>query len=63
MVRRTCAIRNKAEAAFAYWLIDLHMGRPVPQNCMGEVLGDVRDDGADPKQPGIRLYRTVPFPG
>ncbi len=49
---------SEAEAAFAYWLIGLHMGRPVPQNRKGEVLGHVRDDGADPKQPGIRLYRT-----
>src|SRR5713101_5014934 len=49
---------SEAEAAFAYWLIGLHMGRPVPQNRKGEVLGHVRDDGAHPKQPGIRLYRT-----
>jgi hypothetical protein len=34
------------------------MGKPVPQNRKGEVLGHVRDDGADPTQPGIRLYRT-----
>jgi hypothetical protein len=46
------------EAAFAYWLIGLQMGKPVPQNRKGEVLGHVRDDGADPNQPGIRLYRT-----
>jgi hypothetical protein len=45
-------------AAFVYWLIGLHMGKPVPQNRKGEVLDHVRDDGADPKQPGIRLYRT-----
>jgi hypothetical protein len=52
------AYYSEAEAAFAYWLIGLHMGRPVPQNRKGEVLGHVRDDGADPEQPGIRLYRT-----
>lgn len=46
------------DAAFAYWLIGLQMGQPVPQNRKGEILGHVRDDGADPKQPGIRLYRT-----
>ena len=46
------------EAAFAYWLIGLHMGRPVPQNRKGEMLGHVRDDGADPAKFGIRLYRT-----
>lgn len=46
------------EAAFAYWLIGLHMGRPVPQNRKGEILGHVRDDGADANKFGIRLYRT-----
>lgn len=46
------------EAAFAYWLIGLHLGCPVPQNRNGDILGHVRDDGADPKQAGIRLYRT-----
>jgi len=49
---------SETEAAFAYWLIGLHLGRPVPQNRNGDVLGHVRDDGADPNQPGIRLYRT-----
>jgi hypothetical protein len=46
---------SEQDAAFAYWLIGLHMGRPVPQNRKGEILGHVRGDGADPKQPGIRL--------
>ncbi len=49
---------SEQDAAFAYWLIGLHTGCPVPQNRKGEILGHVRDDGADPKQPGIRLYRT-----
>ncbi len=49
---------SEEDAAFAYWLIGLQMGRPVPQNRKGEILGHVGDDGADPKQPGIRLYRT-----
>lgn len=48
----------KDDAAFAYWLIGLHMGRPVPQNRHGDILGHVRDDGADPNKFGIRLYRT-----
>lgn len=46
------------DAAFAYWLIGLHMGRPVAQNRNGDILGHVRDDGADPNKFGIRLYRT-----
>ena len=49
---------SEDEAAFAYWIIGLQMGNPVPQNRKGEVLGHVRDDGADPNQAGIRLYRT-----
>ncbi len=49
---------SEEEAAFAYWLIGLHLGIPVPQNRKGDLLGHVRDDGADPKQPGLRLYRT-----
>jgi hypothetical protein len=36
---------SEAEAAFAYWLIGLHMGIPVPQNRNGDLLGHVRDDG------------------
>jgi hypothetical protein len=34
------------------------MGRPVPQNRKGDLLGHVRDDGANPTNPGVRLYRT-----
>jgi hypothetical protein len=49
---------SQEEAAFAYWLIGLQMGQPVPQNRRGDLLGHVRDDGADPNQTGIRLYRT-----
>ncbi|MGA7869462.1 MAG: TauD/TfdA family dioxygenase [Candidatus Binatus sp.] len=52
------ADHTEAEASFAYWLIGLQMGCPVPQNRKGDALGHVRDDGADPTQPGIRLYRT-----
>lgn len=48
----------KDDAAFAYWLMGLQMGRPVPQNRHGDILGHVRDDGADPNKFGIRLYRT-----
>jgi hypothetical protein len=49
---------SEDDAAFAYWLIGLHMGRPVAQNRHGDILGHVRDDGADPNKFGIRLYRT-----
>ena len=41
-----------------YWLIGLHLGDPVPQNGAGELLCDVRDAGADPRNPDTRLYTT-----
>lgn len=49
---------SEEDAAFAYWLIGLHLGQPVPQNRKGELLGHVSDDGADPNNPAIRLYRS-----
>lgn len=44
--------------ADAYWVLGLHLGRAVPQNTDGDVLGHVRDTGEDPKAYGVRLYRT-----
>ncbi len=46
------------DAARVYWALGLHLGSPVPQNLAGELLTDVRDTGADPGDPGTRLYRT-----
>jgi hypothetical protein len=46
------------EAALAYWIIGLHMGKPVAQNRAGDLLGHVRDTGDDPDKIGTRLYRT-----
>ena len=34
------------------------LGRPAPQNLDGELLTDIRDTGADPADPDVRLYRT-----
>src|SRR4051812_48248414 len=34
------------------------LGTPQPQNLEGELLTDVRDTGADPNDPDIRLYKT-----
>ena len=45
-------------AALAYWGIGRHLGVPNPQNTDGDLLGHVRDDGADPDDPSVRLYRT-----
>jgi len=48
----------KEECAAIYWGIGLHMGRAVSQNADGDLLGDIRDTGADPKAYGVRLYKT-----
>lgn len=45
-------------AADIYWGLGLHMGRAVSQNTDGDLLGHVRDTGADPNAYGVRLYRT-----
>lgn len=34
------------------------LGEPVPQNLDGERVTDIRDTGADPTDPHVRLYRT-----
>jgi hypothetical protein len=34
---------SEEDAAFAYWLIGLHLGQPVPQNRKGELLGHAPD--------------------
>lgn len=41
-----------------YWGLGLHMGRAISQNTDGDLLGHVRDTGADPKAYGVRLYKT-----
>lgn len=33
------------QSAVAYWLISLHIGRPLPQNKHGHLLGHVKDHG------------------
>ncbi len=50
--------RSKEDCAAVYWGIGLHMGRAVSQNTDGDLLGHIRDTGADPKQYGVRLYKT-----
>ena len=49
---------SQEDAALAYWILGLHLGTPVAQNRQGDVMGHVRDDGTDPNQIGVRLYRT-----
>jgi hypothetical protein len=49
---------GEADAAIAYWGIGQHLGLPVSQNTDGDLLGHVRDVGADPADPSVRLYKT-----
>lgn len=41
-----------------YWGLGLHIGRAVPQNTDGDLVGQIRDTGADPNAYGVRLYKT-----
>lgn len=41
-----------------FWCLGWHLGLPGAQNRFGELLGHVRDTGADPADPGVREYRT-----
>jgi hypothetical protein len=41
-----------------YWGLGLHMGRAISQNTDGDLIGHVRDTGADPHEHGVRLYKT-----
>ena len=50
--------QSEAVCAGAYWGLGLHMGRAVSQNTDGDVIGHVRDTGADPNAYGVRLYKT-----
>ncbi|MGZ4735352.1 MAG: TauD/TfdA family dioxygenase [Acidimicrobiia bacterium] len=49
---------TEEEASIAYWGIGRHLGVPVSQNTDGDLLGHVRDTGADPDDPSVRLYKT-----
>jgi hypothetical protein len=52
------AAHDEAVCAEVYWGLGLHMGRAVSQNTDGDLLGHVRDTGADPNAYGVRLYKT-----
>ncbi|MSO92549.1 MAG: TauD/TfdA family dioxygenase [Rhodospirillales bacterium] len=47
------------ETAIAFWGIGAHLGRALPQNGKGHLLGHVRDFGRDPNDPTYRLYQTA----
>lgn len=44
--------------AALFSMIGRALGQPVPQNLEGELITHVRDTGADPRDPEVRLYRT-----
>ena len=46
------------EIKIIYYGLSLYMGKPVSQNAAGDLIGNVRDTGADSKNPGVRLYQT-----
>jgi len=46
------------EAAWMHWGLGLTLGTAVSQNAAGDLLGHVRDTGADPEDTAVRLYKT-----
>jgi hypothetical protein len=50
--------RSEEDIAVIHWGLGLHMGKAVSQNAAGDVLGHVRDTGADPDDTSVRLYKT-----
>lgn len=46
------------DVALIHWGLGLHMGTAVSQNAAGDLLGHVRDTGADPEDTSVRLYKT-----
>jgi len=52
------------EAAVFFWGFGQHLGKPGAQNRRGDLLGHVRDTGADRLDPYVRQYLTtqdIPF--
>lgn len=49
---------DDADAVLFHWGLGLYLGTAVSQNAAGDLLGHVRDTGADPKDVSVRLYKT-----
>lgn len=49
---------SRSEIEVFFWCLGLYMGRPGAQNPRGDLLGEVRDTGADTSDPYVRLYQT-----
>jgi hypothetical protein len=56
---------SKADAALIYWIVGTRLGDAFAQNAHGEVLGHVRDIGADwradPRARGYQTRMRLPF--
>jgi hypothetical protein len=52
------SLHDETVCSKVYWGLGRHMGRAVSQNTDGDLLGHVRDTGADPNAYGVRLYKT-----
>ncbi|MEO1135365.1 MAG: TauD/TfdA family dioxygenase [Pseudomonadota bacterium] len=55
---------GEADASLFFWCLGLHLGQPGAQNQTGDLLGHVRDTGADKSNPFVRQYMTtqnIPF--
>jgi hypothetical protein len=50
--------RSDGDAALLQWGLGLHLGSAISQNAAGDLLGHVRDAGADPNDASVRLYKT-----
>jgi hypothetical protein len=55
---RGIPVADDDDAAWYHWGLGLHLGTAVSQNAAGDRLGHVRDTGADPADPSVRLYKT-----
>lgn len=49
---------SREEIATIFWGIGAHLGRAVPQNARGHLLGHVKDLGRDAADPHVRIYET-----
>jgi len=55
---------SESDAEIFFWCFGLHLGRPGAQNQHDQLLGHVRDTGADAEDPFVRQYMTaqnIPF--
>ena len=60
--RAGARVEDEVDASICFWCLGLHMGRPGAQNPQGDLLGHVRDAGADARDAFVRLYRTAANP-